>query len=292
MKKKKTLLILGSSGFIGKNLVEKFSKKYKILKPLHKELDLIDQKTVTSYFRKHKVDIVINAVVIGGSRKEEHEEDALKNNLRIFLNLIENKRYYKKMIHLGSGGEYDKSRPIINIREDNLGKYIPVDDYSLFKYICSKVIEKSENIVSLRIFGLFGKYENYRYRFISNAICKNILGMPITINQDVYFDYVYIDDFIRIIEYFINNKEKHKFYNIGTGKKINLIRLAKTINNISETKSKIIVKNRGLNNEYTCNNNRLIKEIREFKFSNIDKNIIELYNWYYENKSFINKINL
>jgi len=274
------ICITGSNGFIGKNLIEKFSEKYNLLIPSHKELDLLDQKAVDDFFKKNKVDIIINCAVVGGSRKEEHVDSSLSNNLRIFFNLLKNKDKYKKIIHLGSGAEYDKSKPIVKVKETELGKTIPQDEYGFFKYICSKYIEKEENIISLRIFGLFGKYEDYRYRFISNAITNNLKGLPITISQNVFFDYVYIDDFVKIVDYFVNHKAKHKFYNIGTGKKIDILIIAKLINLISNKKSKIIIKNKGLNNEYTCNNKRLVNEIKKFKFTSFNESLNKLFKWY------------
>ena len=277
---KKTIFITGAGGFIGKNLVEKFNKKYKLLTPGHKELDLLNEKAVDRFFEKNKIDVVINCAVVGGSRKEEHVDSSLSDNLRIFFNLLKNKDKYKKMIHLGSGAEYNKSKPIIKVKETDLGKTIPKDEYGFFKYICSKYIEKEENIVCLRIFGLFGKYEDYRYRFISNAIVNNLKGLSINMNQNVFFDYTYINDFVRIVDYFINHKAKHKFYNIGRGKKIDILTIANKINKISNKKSKITIKNMGLNNEYTCDNSRLVNELKKFNFTDFDKSLVELYNWY------------
>ena len=135
----------------------------------------------------------------------------------------------------------------------------------------------------LRIFGIFGKYEDYRYRFISNAIVNNINGLPIAMNQNVFFDYTYINDFVRIVDHFINHKAKHKFYNIGTGKKIDILTIANKINGIAEKKSKITVKNKGLNNEYTCDNSRLKNELKKFEFTDFDKALKELYDWYKNN---------
>src|SRR3989344_3661828 len=255
--RKKTIFITGAGGFIGRNLTEQFSKKYKLLTPGHRELDLLNEKAVDNFFKKNNIDVVINCAVIGGSRKEEHVDSSLSGNLRIFFNLLRNKDKFKKMIHLGSGAEYDKIKPIVKVKESDLGKTIPKDEYGFFKYICSKYIEKEKNIVCIRIFGLFGRYEDYRYRFISNALVNNISGLPITMNQNVFFDYVYIDDFVKIIDHFINHKVKHRFYNSGTGNKIDILTIAKKINLISAKKSKIIVKNKGLNNEYTCDSRRL-----------------------------------
>jgi len=277
---KKTIFITGAGGFIGKNLTEQLNKKYNLLTPGHKELDLLNEKAVKDFFQKNKIDIVINCAVIGGSRKEEHVDSSLSGNLKIFFNLLKNKDKFKKMIHFGSGAEYDKSKPIIKVKETDLGKTIPKDEYGFFKYICSKYIEKEEKIVCIRIFGLFGKYEDYRYRFISNAVVNNLKGLPIMMNQNVFFDYVYINDFVKIVDYFINHKAKHKFYNIGTGKKIDILTIANKINKISDKKSKIEVRNTGLNNEYTCDNSRLMNELKKFSFTDFDKSLVELYNWY------------
>lgn len=276
----KTILITGGSGFIGKNLVEVFKNKYKVLSPSHKELDLLKTDSVDDFFKKNKIDVVIHCALVGGSRPEEKENDSTNKNLRMFFNIIKNEDKFEKMINLGSGAEYDKSKPIVDVKEENFGKTIPIDEYGFLKYVCAKYIEKSDNIVSLRIFGLFGKYEDYRYRFISNAICQNLAGLPITINQNVYFTYVFIDDFVKIVDYFINNEAKDKFYNIGTSKKIDLLTIANIINDMSEKKSEIVVKNEGLNNEYTCNNERLKDELKDCNFTDIKDSIKDLYSWY------------
>jgi len=286
---KKIIFLTGSTGFIGKNIFEQLKNKYKLLTPSHKELDLLDEKAVGNFFKKNKIDIIINCAVIGGSRKEEHVESSLSSNLKIFFNLLKNKNKYKKMIHLGSGAEYDKSKPIINVKESDFDSTIPHDEYGFFKYICSKYIEKEKNIVCLRIFGLFGKFEDYRYRFISNAIVNNIKGLPITINQNVFFDYLYIDDFVKIVDYFISHNVNQKFYNIGTGKKIDILTIAEFINNISKKESKIIIKNKGLNKEYTCNIQNLLKEYKNLKFSSFDLSLKQLYNWYKKNNTIYEK---
>lgn len=288
----KKILITGGSGFMGKNLVEHFSKnpkKYDILSPSHTELDLLDKAAVDDLFKKNKIDIIIHAANIGGKRNQNPNEDELKENLRIFFNIIEHKDEVKRIIFLGSGAEYGRTRNLADIKESDFGKIIPSDDYGFYKYACSKYIEKSDNIINLRIFGIFGKYEDYNVRFISNLICRDLNSLPIEINQNRVMDYICINDFCRIIEHFIENNPKEKFYNIGAKEHVDLISIAKKIEKISEKKFDIKIKKQGFDKEYTCNNKKLLKELKNFKFTDFKIALKELYSYYHQNKTLINK---
>ena len=134
------------------------------------------------------------------------------------------------------------------------------------------------------IFGLYGKYEDYRFKFISNAIVKNLLKMSIVINQNVVFSYLFLEDFLHIVERFIKNPPKQKCLNIVPTETIDLVTIANIINEIGEFKSEIIVKNEGLNNEYSASNKNLLKELGDaFKFTTYKQGIEKLYNYYKEN---------
>jgi GDP-L-fucose synthase len=283
----KTIFVTGASGFIGKNAVEYFSSRYQVLAPLHGELDLLSQSDVRRIFRENEIDYVIHCANVGGNRKDRNVDDILKKNLTMFFNLAENEKYFEKMIHMGSGAEYNKETMRPKENEIYFGKYLPFDDYGLSKYIISKYIEKSDNIYCLRLFGVFGKYEDYEYKFISNAILKNILHLPITIMQNVFFDWLYVDDLIYIIDLFIKCSAANKAYNITSGVPTDLFTIAETINKISDFKSEILVKNPGLNLEYSGDNKRLLNEIGNFKFHQISNAIAILFNYY---KSIIHKI--
>src|SRR3989338_10791622 len=280
MNTKKNILITGGSGFIGQNLKEILSSKYTINSPNHQDLELTDEKLVEEFFKKNKIDVVIHCANIGGTRKTTELKDTFQINLRMFLNLLRCKKYYKKMIFLGSGAEYDKRQALVKVKETDFDKSVPVDDYGFYKYVCSRFIEREKNIVNLRLFGLYGKHEDYLLRFISNAIVKNLLLLPIDINQNVYFDYLYINDLIRIIDYFINHETKYNIYNVSSGLKIDLITIARKINAISPFQSQFIIRKQGLNNEYTASNTRLTREMKDFKFTSIEEGISDLYKWY------------
>lgn len=286
------ILITGAHGYIGGNITKSLQKNYRLLKPSHAELDLLDEKATLNYFKKHPVDVVIHCAVVGGSRKEEYERGMFYDNVRIFFNLVRCQRYYQRMINIGSGAEYDKRYPIVRVKEDDLDKRVPSDEYGFYKYVCANYINQVKNIVDLRVFGMFGEGEDYRYRFISNAICRHIFGLPIVMVQDVYFDYMDILDFMKIIEYFVKHQPTYSAYNIGTGKKVNLRTIAQKINLIVGEKREIIVNKPGLNNEYTCDNGRLMREIPGLRLNDFDETIRRLYFWYKKNKTNLDKTTL
>lgn len=286
----KRMLLLGASGFIGKNLnkflIEK--KEYIIDTPSSKELNLIDEREVTLYLQKNYFDIIIHLAVYGdGIDKNKDANKILEYNLRMFLNFEKNSCLFGKMYFTGSGAEYDKRYPIVNIKETQIGVNVPVDHYGLMKYTIDKLIEKSTNIYNLKLFGVYGKYEYWPIKFISNICCKAIKGLPITIRQNVYFDYLWIDDFCRIMVWFLENEPKYHSYNIVTGRKIDLLTIARKVIKISNKNLPIYVCKEGLTNEYTASNERLLNEIGAFEYTDIDISIKNLYQWYEKNENII-----
>lgn len=285
------ILITGGAGFIGRNILESLASRYEFLAPTKKELDLKKEDAVFQYLERNRVDLIIHAALTGefGQEKEMGAGNILADNLRFFFNLIRAKGFYKKMILFGSGAEYDRRRELRKVKETDFGLSIPADEYSLYKYICSNYIEKSKNIVCLKLFGVYGKYEDYRFKFISNAIVKNLLRQDIIINQNVIFDYLFIEDLMPVLDYFILKKPKFKNYNVVPNESIDLIKISNIINEISDYESKIIVLKDGLNNEYTADNSRLKKEIPNLKFTDYKKGIRKLFKYYQENIKKIDK---
>jgi len=297
MPSKLNILITGSSGFIGKNLVEYLSRsphcgKYKLFYPAHKELELLDADAVTSFIKSNRIGLIIHTASVGGSRKtnyDEHNPGVFEINMRMFFNLERMLEKGMRMIFLGSGAEYGRGHFIPKMKEDYFNKFIPADAYGFYKYACSRYIAHCEDIVNLRLFGVFGKFENYLLRFISNTIVKNLLGLDIVIKQNVYFDYLYIDDLNRIIEHFINKKPKYKFYNVASGRTVGLATIADKVNSISSRPSKVIIKNSGLNTEYSADTARLRREIKNFRFTPFDIALKNLYSWHEQNLDKIDK---
>ena len=269
------VLLLGSNGFIGRHLKEFLSNKYTIFSPSSKELNLLEEYSLKDFLQKNKVDIIINSCNRGGTRDKAFLTDIVQYNLRIFFNIQKFSSKVAKIIHFGSGAEYAKHKDINFVKEEDINA-IPLDDYGFYKYISNEFIEKEKNIFNLRLFGCYGEYEDYRLRFISNSLIKNILKLPIVINKNVKFSYIYIRDVCNIVSYFLDNEPKHKVYNIAHSKTLDLLEISNIINEIGDFKSEIKVLNEGFANEYTCSNERLLREIPNLNLSSHKESISKL----------------
>lgn len=286
----KKVLLIGGSGFVGRNILEYFkdSDKYSIVAPSSKELNILDEDKVTKYLQDNYFDIVLNFAIYGdGIDKTKDGTKMLEYNLRMFLNFEKNSHLYGKMYYAGSGAEYDKRFDIIDVREEDEGKSIPVDQYGLMRYTVDKIIRASSNIYNLKIFGIFGKYEQWERRFISNCCCRAIKGLPLTIRKNLYFDYLYVEDFCRILEKLMDITLNEHSINVTRGEKIDLYSIAKMVREISNKNLDIFVCEEGLGNEYTACNSKLLCEIGDFKYTDIKDAIIQLYRWYEVNEKEI-----
>src|SRR5579859_232704 len=209
------VLLTGGSGFIGKNIKESFlSEKYDIYAPPRTELDCFNDNTVKNFFSKHSFDVVVHAAIKPGHRNAADTSNLCFVNSRMTFNLLKYKDSWGKLINMGSGAIYGMEHYQPKMKEEYFGVHIPVDEHGYNKYILGLLLPHYKNVVDFRIFGIFGKYEDYAIRFISNAICKAVFDLPITIRQNRKFDYIYIDDLMPVIDYFIVNEFKYSEYNI------------------------------------------------------------------------------
>jgi GDP-L-fucose synthase len=262
----------------------------------------LDHLQVKQHFDKYHYDVVIHTATYDAvpAHYNKDPNKVLDNNLRMFFNIENCSGRWSKLINLGSGAEYGRQHWIPKMNEVYFGEHIPSDPYGFSKYICSRFAESNmdDNTYHLRLFAVFGKYEDWRVRFLSNAICRNIHGLPIKINQNRKFDFLDVNDLMVIFDRFINRLSDSVFtfsldpvMNVCSGRVYDFITLAKMINDIGQgcgnnpVRLDVIEPGEGL--EYSGANHLLLNDIGDFNFTPIENSLKNLYQWYLERKDDI-----
>ena len=275
----KNILITGSGGFIGKNLKKHLENKYNILSPRSFELDCRDKDAVYKYFKENDIDFIIHCGTTGGARGVADKDTTVVDNLAMVINLLETKKDETRMIVFSSGAMYGRQRPIQKIKEDEVGDVVPLDLYGESKMRIAQLVKDFRDVVCLNIFACYG-YDELPTKFPSYAITQNIKHLPIEINRNVVFDYLFIDDLCRIVEHFVNNNwKKYNIINVTPNKSITMEEISKLVNDMSDFESEIIMKDKTLGKEYTGCNERLLSEIEDMEFTPMNVGLKKLYDY-------------
>lgn len=281
----KNVLITGASGFVGQNLVEALKDRYKLFTPRHTQLELLDYEALESYVRKNQIDVIVHGAVhvpmVNGAQNEFY------NDMKMFLNIEKISHCIEKVLYFGSGAEYNKCYDLSMVQEEDIGKIIPNSEYGLAKYTMNMIARQSANIYNLRLFGIFGPYELWDVKFLSNICCKAVYNLPLTVRKDCTFDFLYIKDLPDIAEWFIENKPRYHDYNVCMGVQYPLSQLASIVRNISGKDLTITLLSDERNKDYSASNARLKAEIPNLHITKMEEALKELYYYYQENKAII-----
>ena len=274
---------MGANGFIGKNLFNFFDNhpKYQVFPLSRKDLDFTNLEELRKKIELISPNYIIHAAV---------SLDNFENNIRMFF-ALENIAYLvDKLILIGSGAEYISTRYKPTMAEDYFPKQgvCPKDIYSLSKYTISKLhsISKSRNIFNLRVFGIYGPFEDFQRRLISNNLVRHINNLPLFYNRNVAFDYLYIDDFLSAIDRFLClDSPLHNTYNLCIGKAYKFKQIMETIADVvGVDHSEIILKDSTKSNyEYSGDSTLIEDEIGKVERTSLYEAISKLYAWYKNN---------
>lgn len=281
---KNNIILIGSSGFVGRNIKKYFlKKKTKCIYLSTKNFDLtkITKSKIEKYFKKNS--IIIYAA--GKHRKFGDTVELRDYNLRIFKSLLIElgNKLPNKIIFLSTVEVYgDKKRLKIN-EKSSLNPLNLYAEGKLFQENELKKFSKKNkiNFNILRLPGFYGKDDKNSIISKMYLFFKNRLKIKFITNGDELRDYVFINDLVKIINFFVKNKNQ-KFYgifNIVQGKSFKIKKyLFYLKKNLNSDKNFIFGKKKGFNLRFDNKKLNIFLIKNNFKFLSHKDSIKKEYN--------------
>ena len=215
------IIVLGAGGTIGGFLFNSLKDRYDVTGVFREDLDLTNADAVNNFFDTHSYDVVINGAINADSSFSASVKVA-QDNLTMFTNLYANRHKFGRVIQFGSGAEFDRSLPIDRAKEEEIFNKMPADAYGISKNTTSRIAAVTDNWYTIRLFGAF-----YRAEKQSRLLPSILSNSPITI-VDKYFDYIYLEDLLPVVESYINHDPVYKNMNLVYSEKMLLSDFVKT----------------------------------------------------------------
>ncbi|MCM2267880.1 MAG: NAD(P)-dependent oxidoreductase [Elusimicrobiales bacterium] len=275
------ILVTGGKGFIARNLAEGLAGEHVVSAPPREELDLLRADAVAQYLKAGHYDVVLHCATYDAAPKTSTKNPAkvLENNLRMFFNIARCQESFGKLVFFGSGAEFGRENWKPRMAEDYYDAHVPLDQYGFSKYLMTRHALRSANVYNLRLFGMFGKYDDWRYRFISNICARAALGLPLVVGQNRRMDFLYIHDLVRVVKWLIEGEPAKQVYNVCSGKSLDCLELARDVLKLSGKDLPITVSREGMGKEYSGDNSLLSAESK-LKLTPMPQALQELYTWY------------
>jgi len=296
LKKKKKILILGGSGLLGLNFIQKFDTNYEILASYyHHKPNFLQYKntrfvklSINKTFKEFeklififKPDYVFNFLAISEIEKCEKYKnkckklifDGFKKALKI------SKKYNCKFVHMSTDTVYNEENKN-NLETSKLGYK---NYYTYLKILCEKHLAKNySNYLILR--GRFFGYSLTQKNFFEQILQKLKKNQKIVCYDDMFSTPLNVVNFCENLKTLLE-KNKKGIFNISSNKKISRYKFAILVSQIFDLNSRLIIKKKYfLNNSLTKKNldtsinNSKIRKINGIKIETLRKSLTNLKN--------------
>ncbi len=264
------VLLTGGSGFIGKNFIEKYGSKYNIFAPSSDEVDLTKIREVSEYFEGKRFDVVVHAA----GKSDGYTGSVVEaDNLIMFKNVQYESILHgvKKLLVIGDAADFDRKRPLENIREENFGESIPQEGYGLGRYLITMLARKDKISTVLRFFTVYGKYCDVGASKTMELIARGVTGKKTAvIEKDREYSAIYADDAIKVIAAFIDNDFEKGEYNVASDISLTFSDVARTAKRLAKKELRqvdIVVQSDKPDVCYTANVEKLKAVMPKLKFT-------------------------
>lgn len=249
------IYVAGHNGMVGSAIVRRLKELgyTNIITASRKELNLLNQLSVQSFFSNEMPEYVfLAAAKVGGIKaNNEMKGDFIYENIMIQSNVIKSSKDYnvKKLIFLGSSCIYPKMSPQ-PIKEEYLltGLLEPTNDaYAIAKIAGIKMCQSfnqqyGTNYISVMPTNLYGPNDNYDLNnsHVLPAMIRKFHEAKLEGKDKVEIwgtgtpkrEFLYVDDLADACHHLMLNYNESEIVNIGTGQDVTIAELAVGIKNI------------------------------------------------------------
>lgn len=255
MNKDAKIYVAGHRGLVGSAIVRNLQNKgyTNIIYRTHKELDLINQEAVRTFFQEEKPEYVfLAAAKVGGIHANNtYPADFIYDNLMIQNNVIKAAHDFevKKLLFLGSTCIYPKMAPQ-PIKEEYLltGALEETNEaYAIAKIAGLEMCkffkrQYGDNFISCMPTNLYGPNDNFDLKnsHVLPALIRKFHEAKVNNSEVVEVwgtgtplrEFLYVDDMADACVFLMENYEGEQHVNIGTGEEVSIRELAETIKKV------------------------------------------------------------
>ena len=314
--KEAKIYIAGHRGMVGSAVWRALQNKgyTNLLGKTSTELDLRNQQAVIDFYKKEQPEVVIDAAAkVGGILANNNfPYQFLMENLQIQNNLIDgaHKAGIEKFIFLGSSCIYPKfaAQPLKEecLLTDSLE---PTNQwYAIAKITGVKACQAirkqyNKDYVSLMPTNLYGSFDNFDLEssHVLPAMMRKFHEAKLNKHSDVMLwgtgspmrEFLFVEDMAAAVLYALENKLPEHLYNVGTGKDIEIRKLAETIQEVTGHQGKILWDaNKPDGTPRKLMDVSKMKEIGWEYSIELEEGIKKTYQWFLENIDSIKEVKL
>ena len=255
MNKDAKIYVAGHRGLVGSAIVRNLQNKgyTNIIYRTHKELDLINQEAVRTFFQEEKPEYVfLAAAKVGGIHANNtYPADFIYDNLMIQNNVIKAAHDFevKKLLFLGSTCIYPKMAPQ-PIKEEYLltGALEETNEaYAIAKIAGLEMCkffkrQYGDNFISCMPTNLYGPNDNFDLKnsHVLPALIRKFHEAKVNNSEVVEVwgtgtplrEFLYVDDMADACVFLMENYDGEQHVNIGTGEEVSIRELAETVKEV------------------------------------------------------------
>jgi len=224
------ILVLGASGFVGKNIVEALTPIFNVITTTRNRDKLtntifwfdLEDETSWESVKSSSPSFIINCIGYGVIKTEKEVDSIFKINYIktvAFFEYLSTELPHCKLIHIGSAFEYDLTSVALNESSPTL----PLTHYGISKFMASQYLltkKLNNSFIILRPFNMFGPYEDSS-KIIPHLILAQKNKAVVDLSSGIQKrDFCYIGDFTSLLKKILINKsfcELPSCINVGTG---------------------------------------------------------------------------